>query len=153
MRVAALWFVVLSGLLSGCSSITPRPGLPAVDLGKYRHVYVRSAANDSAQLDVLLAGELRALGYDATSGVRTMQPDNAELTITYDSRWEWDFRQYLIEIRVMVSNARSEQLLTTAVEFHPGITAKTPGAMVHAVLAKLFVPVPANSAADSHGVR
>ena len=153
MRFSTLCFVVLAGLLAGCSSITPKPTLPTVDLGKYRHIYVRSAANDNAQLDVLMANELRALGYDATNGVRTMQPDNTELTLTYDSHWEWDFRQYLIEIRLYVSDARTEQLMTTARIFHPGITQRSPAERVHDVIGQLFLPATKNAATDSRGAK
>jgi hypothetical protein len=141
MRFAVLASACLALLLAGCSSAGQQAAGPRVDLGKYRHIYVRSASNDSAQLDAMMAAELRQLGYDASSGVRTMQPIDAELTLTYDSRWEWDFRQYLIELRVTVSHARSEQIITGAREFHPGITSKSPQAMVHDVLAQLFQPV------------
>jgi hypothetical protein len=141
MRFAVLVLVLFTGLLAGCSTGGPQTIGPKADFSKIRHIYVRSASNDSAQLDVLMADELKARGYDATSGVRTMQPLNAELTLSYDSRWEWDFRQYLIEIRLTVSDARSERIITTAREFHPGITSKTPPQMVHELIGQLFPPV------------
>lgn len=142
MRIAVLLFAIIAGVLAGCSSTGGATLIgPKADFSHIRHVYVQSASNDSAGLDVLLADELRRLGYDASSGVRTLRPDNAELVITYDSRWEWDFRQYLIEIRLTISDARNEQNITQAREFHPGITNKTPQAMVHDVLAQLFKPV------------
>ena len=143
MKCFGSFFLLLAvALLANCSSVdTRRTWLAKADLGQFRHIYVESASNDSAQLDVLLAAELKRLGYDAASGVRTMRPLNTELVISYDSRWEWDFRQYLIEISVTVRNARSEQMVASGREFHPGVTNKTPEAMVRDVLAPLFAPV------------
>lgn len=136
MKFAGILFA-LAALLAGCTSVDTRTDT-AVDLGKFRHIYVESAANDSNHLDVLIAQELGRLGYDATSGVRTLRPDNAELVITYDSQWEWDFRTYLISLNVSVRGAEAGQLLGSGRIFHPGVTKKSPAEMVHEVITKLF---------------
>jgi hypothetical protein len=136
MKFAGFFFPLVV-LLAGCTSVVTRTD-PKADLAAYRHVYVESAANDSSQLDVLIAQELVARGYDATSGVRTLRPEDAELVVTYDSQWEWDFRTYLINLHVKVRSADAGRLLGTGHIFHPGVTKKSPAEMVHEVIAKLF---------------
>ncbi|MBI2515622.1 MAG: hypothetical protein HYV95_01790 [Opitutae bacterium] len=136
MKFAGL-LLALVALLAGCTSVDTRTDT-TVDLSKFRHIYVESAANDSNQLDVLIAQELVRLGYDATSGVRTLRPDNAEAVVTYDGQWEWDFRTYLMNLNVSVRGAEKGQLLGSGRIFHPGVTKKSPAEMVHEVVAKLF---------------
>ena len=50
--------------------------------------------------DGLLVAELRRLGREASSGPMTMMPQNTEAVLTYDARWEWNFKTYLVELNL-----------------------------------------------------
>lgn len=131
--------IVLFILLAGCSSVETHVESTS-DLRKFHHVFVRSASNDSNNVDQLMVDALRRLGFDASAGPRTMMPDNAEVVIDYESRWDWDFRTYLIQLNVTVRDARTETKLGGGSVFHPGVTSKSPAEMVQYVLDPLFGP-------------
>ncbi len=139
MKLPGFLFVLLA-LLTGCSSTVNTRVANKTDLRRYHHIYVLTALNDNTHIDELLAAELRRLGYDASAGVRTMMPDNAEATIEYEHQIAWDFRQYLIQISLVVRDARTQAQLAEARIFHPGVTRKTPEKMAGEVLAPLFGP-------------
>jgi hypothetical protein len=138
MKITFFLLFLLLGL-AGCSSADTAFEVPA-DLRKFRHIYVQSSQNDSNHLDDLIANELQRLGYDASAGVRTMVPDNAELLLTYESQWNWDFRTYLIQLDVTVRDIRTEKQLGHGRIFHAGVTTKSPEEMVTRVLTPMFGP-------------
>lgn len=138
MKITGLILVCLLGLV-GCSSVNTIKE-PRANLRSYQHIYVLSTQNDSSHLDQLIANELQRLGYDATAGVRTMMPDNAQLTIAYEAQWNWDFRTYLIQLEMTVREVRTEKYMARGQIFHPGVTKKTPEKMVKEVLGSLFEP-------------
>ncbi|HET7538174.1 MAG TPA: hypothetical protein VFJ90_17060, partial [Candidatus Didemnitutus sp.] len=131
------WITFFVLAMTGCTSVNTHSWSKS-DLHSFKHVYVETASNDSAQIDAMIARELQKLGFDASSGVRTMRPDNAELLVTYDGQWEWDFRLYLIQLNLTVRSVRDGQQLATARIVHPGVTSKSPEAMVREVLTPLF---------------
>jgi hypothetical protein len=138
MKLPSCLFVLLV-LLSGCSSVDTQVE-STTDLRRFHHVYVRSASNDSNNIDQLIVLELQRLGYDASSGPRTMMPDNAEIVIEYEGQWDWDFRTYLLQLSLTVRDVRTEAKLAGGRIFHPGVTRKTPAELVHLILAPLFGP-------------
>lgn len=135
--------LLLLALLSGCSSVSTFTA-PKVALTNYQRIYVEARLNDNNGLDQRIANELNRLGYTATSGPLTLMPEATELVVTYDARWEWDFRQYLIDLRVNVRPVRSFEVLASGQYFRPGLTNKTPDAMIAELLAPMF---PARSGA------
>ena len=126
-------------LLAGCSTTETRIE-NITDVRHYHHVFVRTASNDSNQVDQVIVQELQRLGFDASSGPRTMMPDNAEVVIDYEGQWTWDFRIYLIQLDLTVRDARSEAKLAASHVFHPGITNKSTADLVRVVVDPLFGP-------------
>ncbi len=140
MKITGLFILILLGL-AGCTSTADIAYEAQVDLRPYRHLYVQSSLNDSNHLDVIIANELQRLGFDATAGVRTMIPDNAQVVITYETQWNWDFHTYLIQLDVTVRDVATEKLLGHGRIFHAGFKNKTPEKMVAEVLQPMFGPL------------
>ena len=136
MKNPALLFALLA-FLAGCSTVDTLTA-PKADLAHYHRVFVETRLNDNNGIDQRIANELNRLGYTASSGHLTEMPPDSELVVTYDARWEWDFRQYLIELRVTVRPAGNFTTLASGRYFHPGLTARTPDAMVQELLAPIF---------------
>lgn len=129
--------VLLLGL-AGCFSANTAVTDQSVDLRTYRHIYVQSSQNDSNHLDKLLANELVRLGYVASAGVRTMIPDDAQLVISYQSQWNWDFSSYLMQLEITVRDVRTEKQLGYGQIFHSGVKTKSPEKMVAELLKPMF---------------
>ena len=67
-----------------------------------------------------------------------MMPDDAQLVITYQSQWNWDFGSYLMQLEIAVREVRSEKQLGHGQIFHSGIKTKPAEKMVAEVLKPMF---------------
>lgn len=127
--------VLALAVLTGCSSVSTRKVMP---LDGFRRIYVEQRLNDNHQLAELLAAELRRLGCEASSGPLTMMPETTEAVLTYDDRWTWDFRSYLIEFNLELHTARSNKKLADARYYQPSIKTRSPAEVIHELLPPLF---------------
>ncbi|MBC7365418.1 MAG: hypothetical protein H7343_01185 [Undibacterium sp.] len=126
--------------LSACS--TALTVHKAVNLAPYKRIYVESRLSDNHRLDEQLANELKALDYDATFGVATMRPDKVDAIMTYEDRWQWDFKDYLIDMQIDLREARGNKPLATGRYHQAGITTKTSAEVIRLILTPLFKPTP-----------
>lgn len=135
--VLRLLLPLLALASSGCTtSISARK---VVALDRYPRVYVERRLNDNHHIDELFVAELRRLGRDASSGPLTMLPEKTDLLLTYDTRWEWDFRTYLIELTLEVHTVHPRKKLADARYYQPNVRNKPPPEVIREVLDRLFV--------------
>jgi hypothetical protein len=125
------------GLLAGCSSVSARK---VISLDRFQRIFVEERLNDNNHISDLLVAELRRLGRDASSGPLTMLPQNADAVLSYDTRWTWDFHTYLIELNVELRTAHSDKKVADGRYYQPSIKTKSPEAVIHEVLARMFAP-------------
>src|SRR5437773_2641786 len=111
----------LVALVAGCSSVNTRS---VVDLAAFKHIYIVHRLTDDKRIDDLLVHELQRLGHEASSGPLTLLPENASAVLTYDDRWEWDFKSYLIELKLGLHTARTEKKLADGRYYQPTPKAK-----------------------------
>src|SRR5581483_9870210 len=103
---AMKWLVLLASVLLLTSGGTAVSARKVIALDGFQHIFVEQEQNDNHHVDEEFVAELRKMGRDATSGPLTMMPENADAVLTYDARWEWDVRTYLIELTVELHTAR-----------------------------------------------
>lgn len=140
MKLRVCVLLVMALLVAGCSHLSSA-GSPA-DLARARRIFVEERLNDNLGIHRALVTQLRALGYEADRGPLTMMPDNAQLIVTYDARETWDFRPYLIELNLAVRPAQDYNRVVASSRYvHPGVTNKSPEAMVKEALGRLFTAV------------
>ena len=110
LAAAALGGAALGGaaLLGGCTQLSTR-ALPKSDVGSYKHVFVEQRLADNYGVAEAMARELRDMGYDASAGALTMMPADAELIVSYDDMWAWDFNTYMIEFDMQVRDRQHGQ--------------------------------------------
>jgi hypothetical protein len=123
-------------LLTGCSSVSARK---VMALDSFQHVFVEERLNDNQRLHDLFVAELRRIGRQASSGPRTMMPENADAILTYDARWQWDFKTYLIELNVELHAVRGRKKLADARYHQPSPRPKAPAGVVREIVARMFV--------------
>ena len=132
-----LLLIVSFAFLTACSSTEIRRD-PATDLNQFKRFYVETRLNDNHATDALIAAELRNLGFEATHGHLTMIPDGIEVLITYDARWTWDFRSYLINLEITARNPHTRRLIATGTSRHAGLTNKDPAKMIEAIFTRFL---------------
>jgi hypothetical protein len=123
-------------LTAGCSTTSTARKVVALD--RFQKIYVESRLNDNHHLDEVFVAELRRLGRDASSGPLTMMPDNTDAILTYDARWEWDFKTYLIELNLELHTVHPRKKIADARYHQPTIRTKTAEDIVRELFGKLF---------------
>jgi len=128
-------FVSLACLaLAGCSSVTQRQVLP---LDQFPRVYVERRLNDNHYLDEVLVAELRQLGFEASSGPRTLLPPEIDAVMTYDAKWAWDFKTYLTELTLEVHTYPAGKKLADSQFTQRSLFTKAPPEVVRVLLKSL----------------
>jgi hypothetical protein len=90
--------------------------------------------------DAQIAAALNALGREATFGVATMRPDGIDAIVSYTDRWEWDFKNYMIEIKIDVRDARTDKPLATGSYYQASLKTKSSEEVIRLILSPLFQP-------------
>lgn len=133
-----LIFALLCGALlgwAGCASVETRKTL---DLSPFKRIYVEHRLTDDRRIDEQIVQELQRLGYEASCGHLTMMPDKMDAILTYEDRWEWDFKTYLIELTVTVRTAHTSKKLADGRYYQPTPRAKPASEVIRDVLTPLF---------------
>lgn len=107
-------------------------------LDRFERIFVERRLNENNHLDELFVAGLRRLGREASSGPMTMMPEKTDAVLTYDARWQWDFRTYLIELNFELHTVHPRKKIADARYHQPSIRTKRPEAIVHELLEKLF---------------
>lgn len=119
MRVwlAALCLVVCTA----CPKLSSLDGFPmpreARDSGKtFRVVH---QPKDERDLDQAIATALGRRGLKVVTGPSA----EADFLVTYVDRWYWDMRMYLIDLRIDIRDAKTNQLLASARSYQTSLSA------------------------------
>ncbi|KXU38214.1 hypothetical protein AXK11_01060 [Cephaloticoccus primus] len=138
MRLLTILLLFFSAFVfTGCATKTARRSAEA-NLAQFSRVYVETRLNDNHAIDAMIAAELRRRGFQASHGHLTMMPEDTEILITYDARWTWDFRSYLIELHLSAAHARTKKLIATGHYRQPGLIPKKPEGMIATLFDKLL---------------
>jgi hypothetical protein len=128
-----LAFVLL--ILAGCSSVSARK---VIALDQFQRIYVVQRLNENHRLDEIFVAELRRLGREAASGPLTMMPEKTDAILTYDARWEWDFKSYLIELNLELHTTHAHKKLADAKCHQPTIKPRSPQDVIREMLRQLL---------------
>ena len=71
--------------------------------------FVISNLNDNNALDRHIVAALKAHGLKAEAGPLTMMPDDAQVIISYQDHWIWDFGDHLVYFELSARDRKSEQ--------------------------------------------
>lgn len=113
--------ILLVALLAGCTSYQAQPGSAGRLQGKQRY-FVVANSNDSRGLAHRIVASLKARGFTADSGPRTMLPEDTQVAITYQDHWAWDFGERLVHVEISAHEPGSPQPIAAA-----SYSAKIPG--------------------------
>ena len=129
------WVFVLLAASSCTTSISARKVVP---LDRFHRFYVETRLNDNHHVDELFVAELRRLGREASSGPLTMMPENTEVVLSYDTRWEWDFKTYLIELNFELHTTYPRKKVADGRYHQPTIRTKPAPDVIRELLGRLF---------------
>jgi hypothetical protein len=69
-----------------------------------------------------------------------MLPEGVDAIVSYEDRWQWDFKDYMIEIRIDLREARSNKPLGTGSYYQASLKTKSSEEVIRLILTPLFQP-------------
>jgi hypothetical protein len=67
-----------------------------------------------------------------------MMPEKTDAILTYDARWEWDFKSYLIELNLELHTTHAHKKLADAKCHQPTIKPRSPQDVIREMLRQLL---------------
>ncbi len=135
-RLLALALLALS--LAGCVNREGATLTPGADLSRLRTFHVVKFTPDNRGIERLIADELRAMGYTASSGPEAARPAEVDALVTYSDRWAWDITMYMLALDITVRDARNGFPMAVGSSLHTSLTRKSPTEMAREVLGNIF---------------
>ncbi len=132
-----LLLLAILGLATGCSSLASWKD-PAAQLQNRKHFFVESELADGRNLHAVIAEELRARGYNATSGPLTMIPKDTDTLVSFQSRWTWDFTTYLIALDLQLRDPKTGKILATVSYHRPALGGTSTNDLIQHVLTTIL---------------
>ncbi|MBL9207166.1 MAG: hypothetical protein JNN01_18905 [Opitutaceae bacterium] len=138
MIKAYVFLAALVPFLAGCSTLTHQSA-PGVELGKIKRVFVERRLADNNNVRDRFVRALQAKGFEAEAGPLTMMPEKGiDAVLVYEDRWAWDFRTYLVEVRVELRHPLTQALMAQAYLQRAPFGGKSTDDMVATVVDALF---------------
>jgi len=139
-RVASLLMLFLFAIsLTGCANRATAKVDPTADLKSMKTMHVVKIPNETAEIDRLIADDLRRRGYTVTTG--TEKPTSVDAVVTYVDKWMWDITMYLLELTITIREPKTDFPLATGNSLHGSLTRKSPPEMVEEVMGNIFKEV------------
>lgn len=132
-----IWLSALA-LAIGAGCTTSSSARKVVALDRFQRIYVETRLNENHHLDELFVAELRRIGREATSGPLTMMPEKTDAILTYDARWEWDFKNYVIELTFELHTVHPRKKIADARYHQPTIRTKSAEDVIRELFGRLF---------------
>ena len=139
-RIASLLMLLLFAIsLTGCANRATAKVDPTADLKSMKTMHVVKIPNETAEIDRLIADDLRRRGYTVTTG--TEKPSSVDAVVTYVDKWMWDITMYLLELTITIREPKTDFPLATGNSLHGSLTRKSPPEMVEEVMGNIFKEV------------
>lgn len=147
--LGCVWlFLILA--LTGCRTFTAQVETDR-DLNKYQRYFVKTNLNDNHGLDTMVANALKEHGKEVEQGPTTMMPQNAQVLVTFNDAWNWDFKYHMIAFSLTLTDARTEKPIAVADFTGPTSMMARPGEIIEKLVDKLFAATPTNAPGKLNG--
>ncbi len=120
-------------MLAGCATLDVDSGDPE-RLAAAERFYVEKLPADERGIEHVVAQELRAMNYDATSGPRRDALDNVDVLVTYQDRWAWDITMYMRRLDIQFRDPETREAWATGTAERGSLNRKQPGEFAREIL-------------------
>jgi hypothetical protein len=111
---------------------------PDATLHGIRNVHVIPRSGDDRRVDRLIAAALGKRGFLVTVGPRDRQPPAAQAVVTYADQWAWDMSAYMLQLTILVEDARTRATIVSATALHTSFSRRSPDEVVDEVLTEIL---------------
>lgn len=139
MKTASFLMAAICCLLfASCAQHVKSSKAPGANLANMKAFYVQKHAEDGRGIESVIAGQLNAKGFKATSGAGTKPPANADAQVTYVDHWMWDITMYLLKLDIQITDAKTGAILAKGEAMHTSLARKSPEYMAREILDDIF---------------
>jgi hypothetical protein len=145
-RVMPGFTLVMVALLGGCVSKRHAMVVPGTDLASIKNYYVVMPLGDKNNLNNLICADLKSRQLQATTGLATQAPSEAQVLVTYQDKWCWDMTSYLLQLDIQFRKPATDVPVATGSSLRTSLARKSASGMVKEVLDQIFskaAPAPA----------
>ena len=137
---ATILSAVVLAMLTGCfHQYTNSRILPHTTISADKAYYVVRNANDSRQIDLSVANEMRAMGlHHVSSGLKGDMPAGTDVVVFYEDRWHWDMTNYMRMLKVQFRDASNNVLIARGQSVRSSLVRQSVEAMVQETLVAIF---------------
>lgn len=93
---------------------------------------------DGRGVEKKIAAGLQLRGVKTTIGSQAQLPASAKTYVTYHDKWMWDMTMYMLQLNIKVYDAKTNQLLASAMSERTSMVRKTEEGMVDEVLNMIY---------------
>jgi hypothetical protein len=138
-RLSIIFALVLVAMTSGCVNTQLTGDVdPSVEMSSFETFYVAHNPDDKRDLEKVIAGELAAIGKNATSGVEPAPPEPVDVIVTYQDKWMWDITMYLLELNLEFRDPETNYQFATGRSYRTSLGRKSPEFMTREILGEVF---------------
>jgi len=138
IKASVLFLVLATGFLTGCTSVTSQ-STPTFDRSKVKNVWVERRLADNNNVRDRLVRALEKRGFQAEAGPLTLMPEQGiDVVLGYEDRWDWNFGNYMVQLRVELRHPRTSELFARAFLERTTFFGKSTDEMVNRVVTELF---------------
>lgn len=100
--------------------------------------FVENHGKDNRRLDKIIASELQNKDYNVTYGYINERPDDLDILVTYEDRWQWDMSNYLIHMRIDLRHPETNILLGTGSSYQTSLARKKEDVIIKKIISGMF---------------
>jgi hypothetical protein len=133
-----LVFVPLFALLTACVTQSTATKAPQADLKTLKTFYVVKIPADGRGVNQVVADQLAAMGFQATTGEAENPAEPVDAIVTYQDKWMWDMTMYMIQLDIQLRAPDTRMVLASGSSLRTSLARKSPPEMAKEVLTKIF---------------
>jgi len=100
--------------------------------------FVENHGSDERGLDRAIALELNDRGYNASYGTKRDRPEDVDILVAYEDRWQWDMSNYLIHMRIDLRSPETNILLGTGSSYQTSLARKPVNDVIKNIMSGMF---------------
>lgn len=126
--------VILGVFAMGCATTLETDPIPAGYRDESKVYFVENHGGDDRRMDRMIAARLEHWGVRASSGYQADRPEEFDVLVIYEDRWQWDMSTYLIDLRVELRDAKTNAPVATGHSYQTSLARKPPEEVVARVI-------------------
>lgn len=130
----AIIALLLCVFAMGCATSLETDPVPSTYRNESQVYFVENHGEDKRRMDQMIAARLEHWGVQTSSGYQADRPEEFDVLVVYEDRWQWDMSTYLIDLRIELRDAKTNAPVATGHSYQTSLARKSPEEVVARVI-------------------